>query len=485
MKRMKNFLEKHLIISIIVSVFLAISIVNMAIKMMGYLLGWIGKGICLFIKFVIESLCTKEFLDLCIDFCDITQYRLLNALVFYISMYFFLFLAFAILRLFVVIIVKYFVSCGDKIAEVLLKKRLHRNLDYTFAKLWLIKYKAEGIYFISCLKEALDVWETYAKERNLSDWVRFFSIENLIVTAKKIFFFFFDTTILHLLVAMITLYAYFYDNIRNIYESIKSNIMQYDITISNVIDGFELFTILFLLLYVVFDIRHKANGYSELRAERFKKLVQMEEKLLIVMSEMYYMLQKNMDHIVKYKRFILQCGALELSGKECYFQKTKFEFSNLKKERLQKDDCICNHLTELDDMELSFKKLSELENEFKTSSLDGLNIYFVDREAMLTKLVRFWTPESGDTKYMKMKLFCRSSMEQWYINCFIKPTESISGEKNYYTESMTIEKVLEESALLDYELERAFLLEMYMKKYIRKMSRRLRKINKFSRFNLN
>ena len=36
--------------------------------------------------------------------------------------------------------------------------------------------------------------------------------------------------------------------------------------------------VLCLLIYIIFDIRHKVNGYSELRAERFKELVQMEER---------------------------------------------------------------------------------------------------------------------------------------------------------------------------------------------------------------
>lgn len=44
--------------------------------------------------------------------------------------------------------------------------------------------------------------------------------------------------------------------------------------------------------------------------------------------------------------------------------------------------------------------------------------------------------------------------------------------------------VLSASEMLDYELMNAFELEVHLKRYVKKMEKRFRKINTFSKFNL-
>lgn len=109
----------------------------------------------------------------------------------------------------------------------------------------------------------------------------------------------------------------------------------------------------------------------------------------------------------------------------------------------------------------------------------------IDHQAMLTKVVRFWIPGIDDKEYKRMEFFCKSSMEEWYKNRFIKPVENAGGEVSHYSETQVKNRILDASAMLDYELTRAFVLELYLKKYEKKMTKRLKRINKFSRFNFN
>ena len=82
--------------------------------------------------------------------------------------------------------------------------------------------------------------------------------------------------------------------------------------------------------------------------------------------------------------------------------------------------------------------MSELEEEFKKSALSRSNIYWIDHQTMLTRVVHFWIPGIDDKEYKRMKFFCKSSMEKWYKNRFIKPVEMDNGEVRYYSESFKI-----------------------------------------------
>ena len=112
-------------------------------------------------------------------------------------------------------------------------------------------------------------------------------------------------------------------------------------------------------------------------------------------------------------------------------------------------------------MNKEFDSLSELNKEFKKSSLSYSNIYLIDHETMLTKLIHFYFPGRENFEYKKMQLFCKSSMEKWFERRFIKPI--IYGDKKkYYTEEQANEVILDASDALDFELMHAFELEVYL-----------------------
>lgn len=222
---------------------------------------------------------------------------------------------------------------------------------------------------------------------------------------------------------------------------------------------FEIFTIICLLGYIFLDIRHKANRYSELRMERLKELIQMEEKLLYSLGNISYLQEKNIERIANRKQFISENGASELCGKTCYIDQNNIKFEEKRAFYYgYSDDC--------------FRQLSELEEmkeEFQKSSLSYSNIYLIDHKAILTRVARFSIPGLEDEEYKKMKFFCQSSMRKWFENRFIKSTPYDKNKITYYSESCAIEEILYASVILDYELRSAFELELYIKKYERKM----------------
>lgn len=67
---------------------------------------------------------------------------------------------------------------------------------------------------------------------------------------------------------------------------------------------------------------------------------------------------------------------------------------------------------------------------------------------------------------------------------FSKRVLEINGEKRFYNRTETIRIVYEASSELDFKLKRAFVLELYLRRYERQMSKRLKKINKFSKIHI-
>lgn len=486
MNKIKSFMQKHYIISILITLSLAVFILNVFVWIVKWFFALFGKGIKLLFKSLIEIVCTKEYWEQLIDMCNVTQIRLFNAVLFYLALCFLFVIALAILTIMMGLVIGCLEGCINRIDGIILGKRHQKSLKYQGITLWYIKCKADILYFLDWVRfDILKIRYSFGEDDTKIKWVRKLSLENIISMAKNVIKFFFSATTVHSILGLISLYVYYKKDILYVCESLVDTILQSGITPSQFLEMFEVLVVLCLLGYIIFDIKHKASGYSELRAERFKELVQMEEKLLNILGGICYSLEKNIDTIAERKCFILQSGASELSGKQCYIDKTKIEFEDKNKFGYWYSDDRMRQLSNLDDMKEEFQKLSELEEEFKKSALSRSNIYLIDHQTMLTRVVHFWIPGIDDNEYKRMEFFCKSSMEKWYKNRFIKPVENDNGETRYYSESQTTKEILDASAMLDYELMRAFRLELYLKKYERKMIKRFKRINKFSRFNLN
>lgn len=367
-----------------------------------------------------------------------------------------------------------------------LGKNHQKSLRYNVLNLWYIKFSADVSYCVDFLR--YDIVETYTliggKDfGGIIDKAFLFSLENLKNCFICIFRYFSRLNVLRVSLLGISVYVYYKEQVTYIIKRFIQWLGSVELEVSHILDGFEVITILFLIIYILFDIRHKANGYSELRSERFKLLFQMEEKLYDILQKLDYSLDKNMDVLAKYKCSILQDGAKELSGKSCYIDNEEIKF-------LDRGDIlynICNHInhniSELDDMTTEFDELKKLEAEFKESSISLSNIYLVDYQTMLTRVIEIWMPGRAIMGYKKQALLCRSSLEKWYNNFFVNPTR-IGDEVLLFSEEKTKNKILDASAVIDDNLESAMCLKLYLKKYQRKMRKRFRKIHRFTRYRL-
>ena len=164
---------------------------------------------------------------------------------------------------------------------------------------------------------------------------------------------------------------------------------------------------------------------------------------------------------------ILQDGAEKLTGKKCYICDGNISYLDEKDRDNRNFKDSCSRLENLVEMKKEFNKLKEINKEFKKSSL-SIKIFFF--------------PGQENFEYNKTQLFCKSSREKWFEKHFIEPI-TVGDKKIYYTERKANQVIKDVSKSLDDELVEAFELEMYLKRYEKKMLKRFKKIYNFSRFN--
>ena len=484
MNKIKELAKKHLAVAII----MAIIACCLTVYLIKCLFVWIGHSIKQIFMHFLDVVCTVEYWELFVDFCKVSEHQIINMLVLYLA----LCVLYIVTILFIALGIMIFVWCIERVLYTINKfvfgKEHRKSLEYNCFILWFAKLNADITFALDWMRfDFLQIRYKTDCDKSSTEWARWLSLENMVTTIKNIFVFFFRVTGIHMLLGAVALYEYYRDDIFFAMNQINSLIIKSEITASQFVELFEVLTILCLLGYIVLDIRHKVNVYSDIRAERFKELVQMEEKLLGILKGMAYSLRKNIDIIANRKSFILQCGASSLSGKTCYIYNTKIEFETRNRYYFFNSDDAMRQFSDLDDMEDEFEKLEELDMEFKESSLNYSNIILIDRDDILTRTVYFWTPGIINIDHDKIRCFCKTSMENWYKNWFESPIVAINGKQDerYLSEDKTKDTILRASAIIDFELIRAFGLELYIKKYIGKLERRFKKLSNFSKFNLN
>lgn len=431
--------------------------------------------------FLIGNIFTKYYWKIVVDMCNVTRIRFINAVFFYVVLHMLVTITFYIISLIIMLVIAGLEHCINQIDIIVLGSKHEKSLDYPGITLWYIKFKADFLFFCDWIRNDVLKVRYIIKENDTKiKWVRKLSVESIITGIKQVIVFFFDFTFKHLFLAIISLYTFYNNDILLMWEWAVKSILQNKATLSQFLEIVESFTTLCLFACIVFDIRHKVSGYFTLRAERFKELIQMEEKLMTIIVEIIYSLEQNIDTIAESKWCILQSGVSYMTGKRCYNNRGRIEFWDNKMGCIQHDDKV-SLFSNLNEMEEEFLKLLELEQDIKKSTIRYSNIYLVDHKAMLTKVIHFLNPSLNDKKYQRMKFFCKSSMEEWYKNILIKQEKDDENKVNYYSKSQVMNHIYDASAMLDYELMRAFLLELYLKKYVRNMIKRHKWINRFSR----
>lgn len=481
MKKLVEFLKKHCVVSVALIGVLVLLIIKFIIYLFKKVIVFaVEKANAIIYYFV-----SQQFANQLMEFSNITEYKWMNAVISYLE----LCITFVAIWIMIAVIMGILVIAVEKIGNLLEKlvfgKDHERSLKYDTFQVWFLKVSADVNILISWIKfDICGVRTSGETDFSMVKKAKVFTMGSIIHFMKSCLSFFFCCSILHLVLAVYVVYIYYFPLIKDYFirfcEFLKTNVF----SVSDAIDFFELISIIFLLGYIFFDVRHKATGYSEIRRERFKKLFQMEENLLNILKNINYALETNIDVIVDRKSYILKAGAENLTGKDCYICNRKIEYEDRKYFNNFHQGDIYFQLQNLVEMNKEFDSLSKLNEQFKKSSLSYSNIYLIDHETMLTKLVHLYFPGQENFEYKKMQLFCKSSMETWFAMCFIRPIMD-KDEKKYYTEEQANKEVLEVSKDLDYELMHAFELEVYLHRYEKMMIKRFKKINRFSRLDIN
>lgn len=376
----------------------------------------------------------------------------------------------------------------EKLEIVVIGEKGKKSLKYGCGILWFLKFEADIEYFINWIK--YDVIKTYTVIYREYDegktklyWAKLFSLDGLIQWIKRGIRYFFGFRLKNWMIIGFVLYYVFR---KGITQFINDYLLKFDLSkvnSENILNTVQIITLVVAFLYIILDVKYKISASFTLREDRFKKLIVLEENLMLIMQEMSYALEKNIEELCNKKSNILSQGATELSGKNCNISKDKIELCDGTKfwvDELNNIDIFENFC----DFQKEFEQLKEFSNEYKKSSLNFSNIYLVDCETMLTKVEAFWSIWGNNMNYTDTKFMGKNSMQTWYLNFFSKRVLEINGEKRFYNRTETIRIVYEASSELDFKLKRAFVLELYLRRYERQMSKRLKKINKFSKIHI-
>lgn len=481
MNKLVAFLKRHCVVSVVLVGVFVLLIMKLIIHLFKKTIVFVvGKA-----NAMIYYLASQQFANQLMEFSNITECTWMNAVISYLELCIIFVVIWIVFAMIMAILVTVVEKIMDLIKSSILGKNHERSLQYNTFQVWLLKVSADVNILILWIKfNICGVRVSGETDISMVNKAKIFTMESIICFMKSCLRFFFDCSIVHLVFAVYVIYIYYFQLIRDYFISFCEFFKTNTFSVSEAIDYFKLISIMFLLGYLLLDVRHKATVYSEIRTERFKELLQMEEKLLNILKSINYALETNIDVIVDRKAYILKDGAKELTGKDCHIYDGKIEYEDKKYEDNFGQEDTYFQLRNLIEMNEEFDSLSKLNEEFKTSTLSYSNIYLIDHETMLTKLIHFYFPGRENFEYKKMQLFCKSSMEKWFERRFIKSI-IYGDEKKYYTEQQANKVILDSSKALDFELEYAFELEVYLKRYEKKMTKRFKKINKFSRFNVN
>ena len=348
--------------------------------------------------------------------------------------------------------------------RVLFGEKHEKSLQYSTFQVWFLKVEADVNEVIFWIKyKVCGITYSEGTKSSMLKKAKLFTLETMVNFLKKIFKKIYGGLGIHILFAVYAICIYYLNWIQDIFKRFSGFLTTYT--------------------YIILDIRHKASGYLEIRMERFKELFQLEERLLYVLKKINNALEKNLNLIVDKKQYILQDGAENLTGEICRINGSNILYENKESMHNFFYRDRYSQLQDFEEMNEEFNELKEINEEFMKSSLSRLNIFWIDHNAMLTKFHDLYLPGQQNFEYKKMKLFCKSSMKKWFKNHFIEQTKC-DNEGIYYSEEEAKQVVLGASEMLDYELMNAFELEVHLKRYVKKMEKRFRKINTFSKFNL-
>jgi hypothetical protein len=417
----------------------------------------------------------------------ITNQKCINTLLLYIAVVFLIFITCSILKIIIYSLTEMLEKALGSLTRKILKGDT-KIIEYSVGTVWLIKFNADINYYLKWLNYT--VFKTYTvvtysnNTRSVAEIVKSFSLQNILQCFVSFVKYIFCIKTTHIIIAGTVIYLSYKKEIEELWSKILSILTSISMLgIKDILDICELIIIIFTAFFIILDFRHKINGYTTIREDRFKELILMEEKVLHLMQRMSYGLESNIDTLVQTKNLILTDGATALlSGKECSISggHLKIYDSNFSNHFNRESESIINQFADMDE---EFNELNQLNEEFKKSSLYHSNIYLIDHQAMLTELLNFWNlGENRNHDFKRMLFLCRGSRKEWFENWFIKQADE--NNKNHFNFGIDdIEKqIISASDILDSELQEAFEYELTLERYRKKIFKRIKGINSFSKY---
>lgn len=320
MNKLVGFLKKHCVASVTLVGVFALLIMRLIIYLFKRIIVFvIGKA-----KAMIYYFASQQFANQLMEFSNLTDYKWMNAVISYLELCILFVTIWIVIAMIMAILVTVVEKIWDLLRNLILGKSHERSLRYNTFQVWFLKLSADVNIIIFWIKFNICGVRSYGEtDISMVKKAKVFTMERIICFMKKYLRFFFDCSIVHLVFAVYVVYIYYFQLIQDCFVNFCGFFKTNAFSVSDALDFFELISIIFLLGYIFLDVRHKATGYSEIRTERFKELFQMEEKLLNILRNINYELETNIDVIVDRKPYILQAGAKNLTGKDCYISNLK------------------------------------------------------------------------------------------------------------------------------------------------------------------
>lgn len=255
-----------------------------------------------------------------IKYSNITQCTWINAIICYLELCG-IFLGIRILGALVMAIVITGVEMFLKLLKNLFfGRKLDQSLQYNIFQVWFLKVNADINIVIFWIKDNIcGLGKFESTNFSIVKKAKFFTLESIVYFGKICFNFFFKCSIIQLLFVIYVIYINYSNEVQDFFTRTYGLLKTNTFSFSTATSFFEFIFIIVMLGYIFVDARHKAIGYLEIRKDRFKELLQVEEKLLVVMKKISFALETNIEIIVDEKKNILQDGAEKLTGKNVVF----------------------------------------------------------------------------------------------------------------------------------------------------------------------
>lgn len=355
----------------------------------------------------------------------------------------------------------------------------NKSYKYNAMQIWALKFSVDINYFRNSLlklfpnaihwyfifKELIENWKNWRTRR----WI---SLDGIFTGIRALLCYLFGITIKNILILFLVISIYFRERIiENINFSFLNNI-----TIINISVSITAFVSVVALVYFFTGLRLKSKSYSEIKNERTKKIIEIEETLLLYYQDLYIAINENIEKMIANKFCIISKMLRDVGGGKFWINKSVIVETDERYMKIlpTRDFQPCQAIEEFADISNIINKINETIKEGGVDNIKIIDNKTIDNNSILNNLSLMIKLNSRH----HMDLLCKTSISEWY-EMYVKRFQNKAEE-------MTIRKLKEEidfaSLVLDLALEDAMMYEIELRNTIRKLNRKYQKINSVSKY---